>query len=157
MYLYYPKSYQKLEWQKICSSLPIGDRDDTSDEELPSYIHTVTSVNKNENIKVLDSIVDSDMQVPSTGNFLHEVSGQEIYHDNTVGESIVDNSLSSFVNDCPPNDLNIDDVSEIYGQPSFDIRSICPKCACTYIGELCLCCQQNAEYQKQVSVATQIS
>ena len=116
-------------------------------------------------IKVLDSTVDSNMQVPQTGNFPHEVSGQDIHHDNTVGESIVDNSLSSFVNDCPPNDFNIDDVSEIYGQPSFDIRSICPKCACAYIGELCLRCQQNAEYdasvanmyQKQVSVATQIS
>ena len=56
-------------------------------------------------IKVLDSTVDSNMQVPQTGNFLHEVSGQDIHHDNTVGESIVDNSLSSFVNDCPSNDL----------------------------------------------------
>ena len=117
----------------------------------------MTSVNKNENIKVLDSRVDSDMQVPPTGNFLHhhQVSGQEIHHDNTVGESIMDNSLFSFVNDCPSNDFNIDNVSEIYGQPSFDIRSICPKCACTYIGELCLCCQQNAEYD--ASLANDVS
>ena len=86
------------------------------------------------------------MHVPLAENFLHEVSGQEIHHDNTVGESIIDNSLSTFVSDCPSNDFNIDDVSQIYGQPSFDIRSICPKCACTYIGESCLRCQQNAEY-----------
>ena len=117
----------------------------------------MTSVNKNENIKVLDSRVDSDMQVPPTGNFLHnhQVSGQEIHHDNTVGESIMDNSLFSFVNDCPSNDFNIDNVSEIYGQPSFDIRSICPKCACTYIGESCLRYHQNAEYD--ASLANDVS
>ena len=105
------------------------------------------------------------MQVPSTGNFLHEVCGQEIHHDNTVEESVIDNSLSSFVNDCPSNDFNIDDVSETNGQLSFDIRSICPKCACMYIGELCLRCQQNAEYDAIVAndvsktgeFATQIS
>ena len=55
-------------------------------------MHTVTSVYKNENIKVLDSIVDSDTQVTPTGNFAHEVSRQEIHHDNTVGESVIDNS-----------------------------------------------------------------
>ena len=43
--------------------------------------------------KVLDSIVDSDMQVPPTRNFLHEVSGQEIHHDNTVGKSVIDKSF----------------------------------------------------------------
>ena len=86
------------------------------------------------------------MHVPLAENFLHEVSGQEIHHGNTVGESIIDNSLSAFVNNCPSNDFNIDDFSQIYGQPSFDIRSICPKCACTYIGESCLRCRQNVEY-----------
>ena len=155
LYLYYLKSYQKLEWHKICSNLPLGDRNDTSDKELTSFIHTVTSVNKNENSKVLESIVDSDMQVPPTANFVHEISGQEIHHDNTIGESIFDNSLSAFVSDCPSNDFNIDNVSEIYGQPSFDIRSICPKCACTYIGESCLRCQQNAEYD--ASLANDVS
>ena len=155
LYLYYPNSYEKLEWQKNCSNLAIGDHDDTSDEELPSYIHTMTSVNKSEDIKVVDLIVDSDMQVPPTGNFLHEASGQEIDHDNTVEESVIDNSFFSFVNDGPSSDFNIDDVSEIYGQPSFDIRSICPKCACTYIGESCLCCQQNAEYD--ASLANDVS
>ena len=152
LYLYYPKSYQKLEWHKICSNLPL---DDTSDEELPSFIHTVTAVNKNENTKVLDSIVDFDMQVRPTENFLHEISGQEIHHDNTIGESITDNSLSAIVNDCPSNDFNIDNVSEICGQQSFDIRSICPKCTCTYIGESCLRCQQNAEYD--ASLANDVS
>ena len=101
MYLYYPKSYQKLEWHKICSNLPRGDRNDTSDEELSSFIHTVTSVNKTENFKVLDSLADSHMQVPPTGNFLHEISGQKIHHDNTTGESIIDNSLTAFANDMP--------------------------------------------------------
>ena len=76
LYLSYPKSYQNFVWHKIGSNLPIGDRNGTSDEELPSFIHIVTSVNKNENTKVIDSIVDSDMQVPPTGNFLHEISGQ---------------------------------------------------------------------------------
>ena len=66
LYLSYPKSYQNFEWHKIGSNLPIGDRNGTSDEELPSFIHIVTSVNKNENTKVIDSIVDSDMQVPPT-------------------------------------------------------------------------------------------
>ena len=146
LYCHYPKSYQKLEWHKICSNLPLVDRNDTSDEELPSFIYTVTSVNKKKNTKVVDSLVDSDMQVPPTGNLLHEISGQEIHHDNTIGESIIDNNLSAFVSDCPSNDFNIDNVSEIYGQPSFDIRSICPKCAGTYIGESCLRCQQDAEY-----------
>ena len=155
MYLYYPKSYQKLECHKICSNLPLGDRNDTSDKELTSFIHTVTSVNKNENTKVLESIVDSDMQVPPMGNFVHEISGQELYHDNTIGESIFDNSLSVFVSDCPSNEFNIDKVSEIYGQPSIYIRSICPKCACTYIGESCLRCQQNAEYD--ASLANDVS
>ena len=84
LYLYYPRSYQKLECQEICSNSAIGDRDGTSDEEF-FLIHTVTSpLNKNKNIKVLDSIVDSDMQVSPTGNFVHEVSRQEIHHDNTV-------------------------------------------------------------------------
>ena len=32
------------------------------------------------------------------------------------------------------------------GLPSFNIRSICPKCVCTYIGKSFLRCQQNAEY-----------
>ena len=32
LFLYNPKSYQKLEWQEICSNFPIGDRDDTSDD-----------------------------------------------------------------------------------------------------------------------------
>ena len=164
LYLYYPKSYQKLEWHKICSNLPLCDSKDTSVEELPSFIHTVTSVNKNKNTKVLDSIVDSDMQVPPMGKFLHEISGK-IHHENTIGESIIDNSLSAFVNDCPSNDFNIDNcpsndfnidnVSEIYGQLSFDIRSICPKCAYTYIGESCLRCQQNAEYD--ASLANDVS
>ena len=154
LYLYYPKSYQKLEWHKICSNLPLCDSKDTSVEELPSFIHTVTSVNKNKNTKVLDSIVDSDMQVPPMGKFLHEISGK-IHHENTIGESIIDNSLSAFVNDCRSNDFNIDNVSEIYGQPSFDIRSICPKCVCKYIGETCLRCQQNAEYD--ASLANDVS
>ena len=151
LYLSYPKSYQKLEWHKICSKLSLGDRNDTSDEELPSFIHTVTSVNKNENTKVLDS----NMQIPPTGNFFHEISGQEIHHDNTIGESIIGNSLPAFVIDCPSNNFNIDNVSEIYGQPSFDIISICPKCVCTYIGESCLRCQQNAEYD--ASLANDVS
>ena len=51
----------------------------------------------------------------------------------------------------PSNDYNIDDVSEIYGQPSFDIRSICPK----YAFESCLRCQQNAEYD--ASLANDVS
>ena len=95
MYCHYPKSYQKLEWHKICSNLPLVDRNDTSDEELPSFIHTVTSVNKKKNTKVVDSLVDSDMQVPPTGNLLHEISGQEIHHDNTIGESITCLHLSA--------------------------------------------------------------
>ena len=147
LYLYYPKSYQKLELQKICSNSVIGDRYDTSAEKLPSYVHIVTSVNENKNIKVLDSIVDSDMQVRPTGNFVHEVPRQEIHLDNTAGESVIDNSLSSFVNDSPFNDFNIDNISG-NGQPSFDIKSICLKCACTYITESCLRCQQNAEYDE---------
>ena len=87
------------------------------------------------------------MQVSPMGFVIHEVWRQKIHHDNTVGESVIDNSWwSSFVNDSLSNDFNSDDVSELYGQASFDIRSICPKCACTCIGESCFCCQENAEY-----------
>ena len=61
----------------------MDDRDDTSDEELPPYINKVTCpVNRYEDILLPDSILDSNKQVPPTRNFIHEVSRQEIHHDN---------------------------------------------------------------------------
>ena len=65
--------------------------------------------------KVLDSIVDSDMQVPPTRNFFMKYPGKK-----STMTILSENLLltrASFVNDCPSNDFNIDDVGEIYGQP----------------------------------------
>ena len=158
LYLYYPKTYAKLEFYRLVNKPSFSDLEESDEEDYAkSPFHVNINENRNEITKYTNQcfsevILPAGMPPYNTGTSVTKICP---ILTPVATESIAAQSNNTRVSDSSIQQVITSTLESPVAEPcnpsssTTNLPSICEKCHCTYL-YFCLICQQNDEFEKSL-------